>query len=69
MKEIKLYQCSICGTQYAERRTCIECEGSHKTKLKICKMKFVAFKNNKQGWPIRISVQNANGDIAEYRLS
>ena len=69
MKEIKLYQCSICGTQYAERRTCMECEGSHKTKLKIFKMKFVAFKNNKQGWPIRISVQNANGDIAEYRLS
>lgn len=68
MKEIKLYQCSICGTQYAERRTCMECEGSHKTKLKICRAQHIAFKNNRKGWPVLLFVQDADGSTAEYKL-
>lgn len=29
MKELKLYQCEICKTQYNEKRKAVECEKSH----------------------------------------
>ena len=29
MKELKLYQCEICGTQYKEKTACTKCEKSH----------------------------------------
>ena len=33
MKEIKLYQCGICHTQYADRNECKRREAAHKQNL------------------------------------
>lgn len=68
MKEIKLYQCSVCGTQYSDKTNCRLCENSHKTELKIKKGQYVAFKNNKKGFPLRIVVEDMNGNTETYRL-
>ena len=35
MKEIKLYQCEICGTKYAEKLKAKECEKYHAKDLEI----------------------------------
>lgn len=35
MKELKLYQCEICGTQYKSKTECEKCEKSHKKGLKM----------------------------------
>ena len=35
MKELKLYACEHCGTQYKNKAEAEKCETSHKTKLKI----------------------------------
>ena len=68
MKEIKLYQCSICETQYADKTACKQCEDNHKTELVIIEGKFTAFKDNKTGWPVRIIVKDISGCIARYKL-
>lgn len=57
MKAIKLYQCNICGTQYADLMDCMECEKCHKTEIEIIDMQHVPFKNNQKGYPIRIKVR------------
>ena len=68
MKEIKLYQCSVCGTNYNIENECVECEKSHKTELKIRSAQHSPYKNNRKGWPVRIFVEDESGKIAEYRL-
>lgn len=40
MKEIKLYQCEICGTKYAEKLKAKECEKYHAKDLIISDCKY-----------------------------
>ncbi len=35
MKELKIYQCEICGTRYPSEEKAKECEENHVTNLKI----------------------------------
>lgn len=35
MKELKLFICECCGTQYKDKIEAKKCEDSHKTKLKV----------------------------------
>lgn len=56
MREIKLYQCDICGTQYADAAACKRCEYNHKTKLEIIEMQHLPYENNQKGYPVRIKV-------------
>ena len=40
MKEIKLYQCDVCGTKYAEKLKAKECEKYHAKELVISDCKY-----------------------------
>lgn len=67
MKEIKLYQCGFCHTQYKYENACKKCEENHKTKLKIFDAVYRPFKDDLSGFPIRIRVQDSKtGKIAWY---
>ena len=67
MKELKLYVCEHCGTQYKNKAEAEKCETSHKTKLKIKEMKFVSYKNNHTGFPITLEVVDENNYTVRYR--
>ena len=67
MKELKLYTCEFCGTNYSQKRVCEECENSHLIAKKIKRQRYVPMKNNQKGHPISIDVQFDNGDIVTYK--
>ena len=67
MKELKLYLCEHCGTQYKNKTEAKKCEDSHKTKLKIKGMKFVSYKNNHTGFPKSIEIEDEKGNIISYK--
>ncbi len=69
MKEIRLYQCAHCGTQYSEKEHCIECEDFHNTKLKITNKKYVSYKKCSDRFPVEITVEDSSGMVAKYRRS
>ena len=66
MKELKLYQCEICGTQYKSKTECEKCEKSHKKGLKMTYMKFLPYKNSEDGFPTAIVMKDANSDIGYW---
>lgn len=66
MKELKLYQCEICGTQYKSKTECDNCEKSHKKELKIIHMRFLPYKNSEDGFPTAIVMKDANSDIGYW---
>lgn len=56
MKESKLYIFEVCGTSYSDKKKCLNCENSHKKPIKIDSCRYLAFQNNKQGYPLQINV-------------
>lgn len=67
MKEIKLYQCAYCGTQYSIKDHCMECEDFHNTKLKITHKRYVGYKKCNDRFPVEIIVEDSSGMVAKYR--
>lgn len=67
MKKIELYACEVCGTQYAERQRCKECEGSHKKPLEIVGANYLSLGQNGKGYPHKIRVKMSDGQLVEYR--
>lgn len=43
MKPIQLYQCEICGIQYKDKDTAINCEMSHVLPVKIVGYKYLTY--------------------------
>ena len=68
MKKLELYQCEICGTQYANKKDCKDCEDSHIRTKCISGTKYNA-KNigSNDGLPVKITVTFENGVCADYR--
>lgn len=67
MKEIKLYQCGICHTQYREKSECVNCEKNHKTDLEIIEQRHRPNRDDRSGFPIRIIVKDKKtGETALY---
>ena len=68
MKELKLYQCEVCGTQYKDKLYCKNCEMSHVKPIEISGAKWNP-KNvgNDDGLPVKITVKFGNGKTATYR--
>lgn len=66
MKEVKLYECSICYTLYNEKLKCKNCEESHRKPIKICEMRYLPQPENKKGYPQTITVEMDNGDKVIY---
>lgn len=67
MKEIKLYECSICHTTYRERLKCKDCEKSHRIPVKINNYRHLSLSQNKKGYPESITVEMDNGDKVVYK--
>ena len=66
MKELKLYQCEICFTQYSSERAAIDCEQSHRKIVKVKESKYRSQKSNLRGYPDRITVEFDNGREVIY---
>ena len=49
MKELKLFVCEHCGTQYKEKNDCLKCEKAHVKPVEIQDCKYVAMKVNSKG--------------------
>lgn len=49
MKELKLYQCEICGTKYTNKEEAQECEQGHKKNLRITTREYS--ENDEYGFP------------------
>lgn len=68
MKEIKLYQCEICGTQYKDKLKAKDCEKSHIKPVGIMGMKFNPMNcGSEDGFPVKITVTFENGACVDYR--
>lgn len=67
MKELKLYQCEICGTQYKNKADCKECEKRHIKAKKITDTRYLNFKNDNTGYPVSITVEMEDGFTITYK--
>ena len=66
MKKIELYACEVCGTQYAEKAKCQQCEKSHKKPVEIVKTRYLSFAQNETGYPQHIQVKMSDGQVIAY---
>ncbi len=67
MKQISLYQCEICGTQYKSKTDAQTCEKNHKKLIDLEALKYVPYKNDKSGYPITITVKFEDGKFITYK--
>lgn len=64
MKELKLYQCEVCGTEYSDESKAKECEKYHATGLRISGHKYDRIGR----FPVKIWVKSKDGEERMYRL-
>ena len=67
MKELRLYQCEICSTQYGTRELAEECEKSHRLISSIAASKYRSRKSNPSGYPDTIDIEFDNGEVLRYK--
>lgn len=67
MKELKLYQCEICKTQYKDKAECEKCEKSHIKPKKITETMYLNFKDDNTGYPVSITVEMEDGFTITYK--
>nr|DAE93167.1 MAG TPA: C2H2 type zinc-finger protein [Caudoviricetes sp.] len=67
MKEIKLYQCDVCGTKYAEKLKAKECEKYHAKDLEITTRDYRGMNEGTGKFPVKIWVRSKDGTEIMYR--
>lgn len=67
MKEIKLYQCEICGTKYTEKLKARECEKYHAKDLEITNRDYRGMNESAGKFPVKIWVRSKDGVEVMYR--
>lgn len=67
MKEIKLYQCGICGTQYKMKNECEACEKHHVKPKRITGKKYHGKNMCSDGYPIHVTVSFEDGNTITYK--
>lgn len=67
MKELKLYTCEFCGTNYKEKTICMQCEKTHKKPVKIKSSRYIPDKNNNKGYPISLEIEMEDGKTVTYK--
>lgn len=68
MKLLNQYKCEICGTVYADKAKCEECEAGHKKVKKITSKTYRSININKTGFPDKITVASEDGKEALYKF-
>lgn len=67
MKQVNLYQCETCGTQYADKQMAAFCEENHKMPVTFEATKYISIKNDKSGYPVVITVKFTDGMYLKYK--
>lgn len=67
MKELKQYVCEKCGTVYADKNACQECEKQHATPVKIVGSKHYS-KKVCSVYPYKLIIEFDNGRNRTYEL-
>nr|DAO25876.1 MAG TPA: Monocytic leukemia zinc finger protein finger, acetyl transferase, DNA [Caudoviricetes sp.] len=68
MKELKLYQCELCRTQYADKNEAKQCEQYHARDLEIDGWSYRGMNETTEKFPVKIWVKSKNGEERMYRL-
>ena len=68
MKEVKLYQCEVCGTQYASKENAKKCEEFHAKGLKIDELFYKGMNQATEKFPVKIWIKDKTGEGRLYRL-
>jgi len=66
MKELKLYQCELCGTKYTDRNEAKKCEKYHVKDLKIVKCDYLGRNEGAGAFPVKICVRSKDGTEVMY---
>lgn len=67
MKEIKLYICEVCGTQYKNKVDCERCEKGHRKSLQIFDARYLSLAQDASGMPITITLLGSDGKQYRYK--
>ena len=66
MKEIRLYCCDVCGTNYNDKATAQKCEKNHKLPVNLKPTKWQPKGVQANGYPKVVTVKFADGSRARY---
>lgn len=66
MKEIKMYQCEICGEAYNDEQKARDCENSHINKFEIHPV-FQPYTLSLDGFPLKIELTSPDWEKAIYK--
>lgn len=61
MKDVTLWKCDICRTEYRDKKKCEKCETGHKKNGKIVKMRHLPYTSDQSGYPDKITVKFEDG--------
>lgn len=67
MKEITLYQCIHCNTQYKHKSDCEKCENTHKIKLKLKSKKYLPYNCDETGFPSQLIIEADGKEVIYYK--
>ena len=61
MKNVTLWKCDICGTEYRDKKKCEKCETGRMKNGKIVKMRHLPYTSDQSGYPDKITVKFEDG--------
>lgn len=67
MKKLKLYQCEICGTRYADKNEAKKCEKYHVKDFEVVKPNYYGMNVGVGAFPIKIRLRSKDGTEVMYR--
>lgn len=67
MKQISLYVCEKCGTQYAEKTDAQKCEKNHKHPKEIDGCRYLSIGNDSSGYPCTINIKFDDGSVRIFK--
>ncbi len=67
MKKVEHYICDVCGTEYAEKAKCQECEKEHKKAVSISKCRYLGLRNAGTGYPQSVTIKFDDGSEIDFK--
>lgn len=67
MKQVNLFVCEYCNTQYKDKDRAIECEKHHKRIKKIVSAKYRSINSCADGIPDYVTVEFEDGKQVKYK--
>ena len=68
MKTIECYACEFCGSEYRDKRDAVDCEKCHKHPQEVIGAIYVSKLQNRQGYPVSITVKMSDGTQQSYHF-